>query len=51
MYTETMSRIHRMEQQLKAIMEYLDINLVEKTGWEVIENKKEIGFCEKKKRV
>ena len=44
-----MSKLKQISDKLDAILEYLDIDLVEKSGWEVKEHKKEIGFSEKKK--
>ena len=44
-----MNRLRKVEGQIQAIMDYLGIDLVEKNGWEAVEHKKEMGFCEKKK--
>lgn len=44
-----MNKLKQINDKLDAILEYLGVDLVEISGWEVREHKKEIGFSEKKK--
>ena len=44
-----MGKLKQINEKLDAILEYLDVELIRRNGWEVREHKQEIGFHEKKK--
>lgn len=50
-YTKGMGKIKTLEQKLDAILEYLDIDLDYREGFEVKKHKEEIGFHEREKRI